>query len=472
MPVPERMSWVKSQRLWRKWYQGKWYTVSPRQLRAYFNDPTIPDDKDGSKIKANLWWDRKEFELQAATCPVPRPISTKEELALAYKCLPREEWEPFLRRLDAAGVAADTINQVHAELIRVHAIEGEAVKPCTKELLAPAAIQHLDGLVALAGGQQPAVPNNSLRSLSEKYLQEQRGRVGVVLTPAKLRLRVLRVGTFLGFAGPNLPADKITEETLVGYYNDCGARVRDETWSRFTATDAFAEARKFIRWLYENRHCERPRNLDSRQFSFRATPKAVDVWTVEEFKWVLGRATERTGFFCLLMANTGTTQADLANLRDHEVDWENGRITRRRTKTAYLASVPTVSYLLWPRTFELLKQYRSGKDRVLLAENGSLLMNSRMNAEGGVTTTRPLTRAFQGFRKRTGFTKSLKLIRKMSASLISQSAEYHDLASLFLGHAPRSMAERHYLQTPQARLDQAVLWLGRQLGQVTPEPAP
>jgi hypothetical protein len=36
----------------------------------------------------------------------------------------------------------------------------------------------------------------------------------------------------------------------------------------------------------------------------------------------------------------------------------------------------------------------------------------------------------------------------------------------FLGHSPRTVADRHYVVPPQELLDEAVTWLGRQLGQV------
>ena len=42
------------------------------------------------------------------------------------------------------------------------------------------------------------------------------------------------------------------------------------------------------------------------------------------------------------MANTGMTQTDVSDLHPSEVDWERGRVTRKRSKTEDRASVPTV----------------------------------------------------------------------------------------------------------------------------------
>ena len=66
------------------------------------------------------------------------------------------------------------------------------------------------------------------------------------------------------------------------------------------------------------------------------------------------------------MLNCGMTQRDISDLKDEEVDWNAGRIRRKRSKTANHDNVPVVEYLLWPRTFDLLKEYRSGGELVLL----------------------------------------------------------------------------------------------------------
>jgi hypothetical protein len=37
----------------------------------------------------------------------------------------------------------------------------------------------------------------------------------------------------------------------------------------------------------------------------------------------------------------------------------------------------------------------------------------------------------------------------------------------YLGEAPSSIKDRHYARPDQAHFDKAILWLGKQLGQVT-----
>ena len=58
MPAVELMSWNKTQRRWFKKYRGKMYSVSPRQLE-------VECTKEGSRVAANAWWDRKQDDVDA-----------------------------------------------------------------------------------------------------------------------------------------------------------------------------------------------------------------------------------------------------------------------------------------------------------------------------------------------------------------------------------------------------------------------
>jgi hypothetical protein len=110
--------------------------------------------------------------------------------------------------------------------------------------------------------------------------------------------------------------------------------------------------------------------IDSREFCFKVGAKAVEMWTAEEFRAGLDAATGQLRLHLLLMANCGFTQEDISDLLDTEVDWRAGRITRKRSKTHDHSNVPVVNYKLWPPTFALLKEYRSGRERVMLTASG------------------------------------------------------------------------------------------------------
>lgn len=88
----------------------------------------------------------------------------------------------------------------------------------------------------------------------------------------------------------------------------------------------------------------------------------------QEIRRMLKESTGRTKLSICLILNCGMTQKDVADIRKSEVDFDAGRIIRKRSKTEKFKSVPTVNYLLWPETLRLMKQFadRGDGDLVLL----------------------------------------------------------------------------------------------------------
>ena len=66
--------------------------------------------------------------------------------------------------------------------------------------------------------------------------------------------------------------------------------------------------------------------------------------------------------------------------------------------------------------------------------------------------------------RKTGVKKPIKLFRKTSASMLESHESHSRLVSLFLGHAPASIKDRHYAAPSQERFNAAVDWLGEQFG--------
>jgi hypothetical protein len=145
------------------------------------------------------------------------------------------------------------------------------------------------------------------------------------------------------------------------------------------------------------------------------------------------------------------------------VDWENGRITRKRSKTAEEKNTPTVSYKLWVDTFRLLKEYRSGKATVLLTKSGGLWAWEELGREGKVRSSDNIATNYNRLRKKLGLSKSLKIFRKTSATLI-EGSQFRHFRPLFLGHAPQGIGEIHYADHSPEQFDEAVRWLGVQYG--------
>ena len=65
----------------------------------------------------------------------------------------------------------------------------------------------------------------------------------------------------------------------------------------------------------------------------------------------------------------------------------------------------------------------------------------------------------QGYRRKTA--SRSKTLRKTAASMLQDHAEYGRYAQYFLGHAPHSVADKHYVRPSDEQFDKAVLWLRR-----------
>jgi integrase len=215
-------------------------------------------------------------------------------------------------------------------------------------------------------------------------------------------------------------------------------------------------ARSFIKFLWESGLIDLPRNIDSKQHRFGVAARRIVLFSVEEFKKLIETATGQLKLHLLLMANCGMLQTDIAELRQAEVDWVEGRIIRRRSKTADYEDAPTVNYQLWPLTFELLKEYRSEDPA-----SGRRWVEKRL-VEGKLVKADNIASCYAHLKKKTGITRALKLIRKTSASLIESHKEYGRYKSHFLGHSPRTIADRHYAAPSVELFDQIVRWLGEQ----------
>jgi hypothetical protein len=71
---------------------------------------------------------------------------------------------------------------------------------------------------------------------------------------------------------------------------------------------------------------------------------------------------------------------------------------------------------------------------------------------------------FAHVQRRLEIEKPLKVFRKTSASLLDKHSEFGRYDQFFLGHAGRSIAERHYVVPSQEQFGRAVEWLGKEYG--------
>lgn len=205
-----------------------------------------------------------------------------------------------------------------------------------------------------------------------------------VMSPDRADAARRFLAPFVAYVGETADVKIIDAATLTGFHCYCLSRISERAedpatgWGIVYAREIFATARSWIRWLVEQGTIESPTNLTSRSFRFGSTVKRIKTWTVGEIQRTIGKATGKLKLALLLMLNCGMTQQDVSDLRDDEANWRDGRIIRRRSKTAHRESVPLGNYKLWPQTFRLLKQYRSGSERVLLTDAGNPFVRKKM----------------------------------------------------------------------------------------------
>ena len=299
----------------------------------------------------------------------------------------------------------------------------------------------------------------------ELYLQTKRQEAGANSVSVG-RLYTLRhqLTEFADRLGGGTPVDKISGQVLIDYRTHLLQQVADKKLAKTTASDRLSSVKSFIRWLWQTEAiADLPRVLHSRSKSLEIgkSSRRITTFSESEIAVLLGRASERTRLYILLTLNTAMTQKDMADLTFDEIDWEQGRIIRKRSKTRNSESVPTVSYKLWPETKDLLLKQRSKKStgRVLLNARGEPLWQEQLTAEGRYRKTDNLRNAFDRLRRKTHIDKPFTSLKKTSASLLRESQQFNSVVGLFLGHAPRDVSQRYYAADPQLLLDSAIAWL-------------
>jgi len=409
---------------WRKIYQGKIHYVGI----GHCNSKT---DREGYKIALAEWQELREKMESAPTegDKVWYQLHLEKQERLA-----REEE----RRKTARYLKIDGVELTEAELER-----------------------RMEKAVAKIEGVAPV--KDSVGAAIKEFLatKRQRHEMGV-LSASRVRSCEQHLRTVEEFLGTKTPVTVI-DETMVKRYWECLVHhVTAEDYGQTTAADRWALFKEWVRSLYS---IATPRNLNSRDLSIPKPRKKVVAWTVEEVRETLTAAPERLKIWILLMLNCGMYSGDISNLKPSEVDWEQGRIIRKRSKTEDLDSTPTVNYLLWPQTFKMLKQHGKRRgDHVFVNRCGEPLVQQHFKDNGRMENQDLIydcwRRTFPDLYGRL----PLKSLRKTGASLLDTHDVYCNCVEHYLAHAAKTVTDRSYRNYSQERLDNALRWLGEQFG--------
>lgn len=452
------LTWMASSRRWRKKYKAVVY---------YF--PAKPNEtKEISYRRCWQEWLEKKTEIDGEAYSKDRILW---EHLLDYVSEGREKAEEENSR------SGWTLSNNWLNTIR-YAIEHQLPFPVTPSPEETKLGNVMDGTALLGDQADPRqtigpppwelatrTPKESVGANATEFLEmvEKRSQNGEVSAAWYDSLQ-RGVVEFKNWIGEHTPVTSINGKILESYRANISEHVSTGRWSNHTGKDFWSVGKQFIKWLWEVEALESlPRNFS--RLRWEVAPKAIETFGTAQLTLLLGEATGPLRLHLLLMANCGFGQTDIAELQPDEVNWSEGRIIRKRSKTAQWEGVPVVNYTLWDETLKLLKQYKTtDAEHVLLTSQGKPLRSTRL--EGGkVKKADSIKLAFRRLRDKLDNDpgKPMKLIRKTCASLLAE--EYDEsLAAHFLGHAPRSIAGKHYIKPSQDKFDEAIKWLGKQFG--------
>jgi len=447
-----KLQWLESSRRWRKQYRGKQY---------YFG-LLDAETKASSYQRCLREWEAKKVEIDRASQTTTEPWLVE---------LLQNLQETYRKSQDAARYIAtsETLRLVHLAVsmgVELPIDDGGSVVEVPRlPAGVAAAVSHQDKYqedLRSALSARLDSPEPKHRPWESDHQQPPERTVGALLDQfqeSNPKANPHRLKAFRTWCVPHQDAGEINGIYCRRYFDYIVERVQQGKWSASYGKSLFGAFTQFVRWLYKEVEILEyvPRNIEDLHIETPA--KQVEVFGIADVKRYLDAADDRLELYLLLMLNCGMTQIDIADLHASEVDWKKGRVTRKRSKTKDQDSVPVCTYFLWPRTFELLKKCRrDAPGRVLLTDRGTALV-TRMNGKGRNDSIRLAYLRMLKDLDETG--KPLLTFKKTSASLLNAKFGL-DVSQLFLDHAPRTIAEKHYIAEDDTRLEEPLTWLREQ----------
>jgi integrase len=415
MPRKDQMSWEGSPNFrWVKLYKGVRYRITCKELGAQVHT------KDATRALANEWWLRKKEEIGGATA--------------------HDETEAFVDSILDGPPEGDAA--------QAHQLADELMEGFVGVTTYKKAVEALE-----AGLARPAkVTERSVKANGESFLEVEKGD----MKPLSYRELRQYVQSLYAEGGPLQPDDDVNilhEGTIERVY----LQLRNSKLSPGAKKKRWGFFRRFTKFVWSRRLIELPRNLDA--FSFQVQAQEIELPSPEEVREALNELKPRLQLYCLLGLNCGMLSADVGQLRKDQIDLRKGTLTRKREKTAANPRVPKVTYKLWPTTLALLRECWSEHPTLALTSmDGTPLWESKI--EGDKTPQKDLIHQQL---KRAGAKLTMKQFRSIAASYLETSEIYGRYTSYYLGHAPRSIADKHYVLPSQQRFDDAISWLHSQL---------
>ena len=429
MPAAYLMAWEPTRRRWWKQYRNARYVVSCRQLDAL-------ETKEGSYQAANAWWLAKKAEVDGKM--PPHPLADLIEMRVR-----RLAWARSHGREDLAQSVQEEIGRIEADT------EGEVFgrkRPLDVPGMVVETMQDAIWSDRLSRHKEESSdPDRSMRHQVALWLGELKGRVEAGQFGAgEYQGQTYYSKQFVTHFGEETRIDAIDEELWAGFHRFLIGEMNRGRWTAVYAKKLHRSARTFIEHLASLKRIAGPENLHDKRMRFTIPTREVEVFTLEETRSLMAAARDQVRLLILLALNCGMTQVDISDLRQEEVDWDAGRLRRKRSKTSHHKKAPEVEYPLWPETFGLLKRSRSSDpDRVLVTKSGRPWVDRKTRNTDSVRTE------FDKLKARRPF----KHLRKTSATALGGHPEFRAYAQYFLGHTPETVADTHYVRPSQEQFD-------------------
>ncbi|SIO67782.1 Site-specific recombinase XerD [Singulisphaera sp. GP187] len=444
MPAKTALTWEQGTRRWKKVYMGKSYTVSCRALG-------VPGTKLESYQAANAWWAAKKTEIDGQPpSHAYQQILDELERRKAWAVASAPDQVPRLEET-IAEVRGQEVAELSNSAASAFWLGGDAGQVVWSDRLARSHIPTLPADRTIAFQME--------RYLALEQVRTESGQLSVSEFDTVRRC----LHAFRDHLGGSNPVDYLDADRWEGWWSALVSQAISTEYKK----KRLRIARSFVSWLAEKGLIPVPPNLHSRRHRFGGGSRSVATIPVKEVAKLITAAPGQLKLHLLLMINCGMTQIDISDLHPSEVDWKRGRIKRKRSKTEDHEHVPTVEYPLWPRTWELLQRFgqKSG-ERVLQTESGKPWLRDVLRNDGKRSKVDAIKSNYVHLQRKIGLEHSMKLLRKTSATLIESHASYGRYVGHFLGHSPRTLAERHYAAPSVDLFDKIVNWLGKQYGPV------
>lgn len=455
MPTKKKLSWHKGSRSWRKKIDGKDYYFIPTEPRTQSN-------MEGYRLAYAAYVEL----LKKLDTEHPQAVKAKTSAELLQAKAKYLQLAGNITEANQAIAAAQSIIQQGASYTPTDDFQSSFFYSDNRQEWQNK-IEAMETVTKADDGKLISVAIDDF--LNSKLVAANGGKISAG------RWDYLRrtLGNCLTFLGDG-SVSNLNGLALTKVY---GCIISEKDWSGDYQESNFIAWRQFIRWCWENEIIkDLPRNINSKGWTFNngtsgKQPKPKLIFPTERIKIIMETAPDKIKLWVLLALNCGYTQKDLSSLMKSEVDWETGRITRKRSKTEKAVGTPVVSYKLWDVTFDLLKKLKAKRgDRVLTTRNGTpyVIESIKKDAKGLPTIERKdvLARTFYLYQKQTfGNQISFKSLRKTGNTTLGGS-EYRDLRHHYLGHSEKSIADKHYdVESVEFRaiFDKAVDFIGRKL---------